>query len=76
MAKADSGLSRRQVLGGMAVGAAAAGAVIAGLATDADSTAVGITAAGESEIPQGPPVRPICAADWAAACWWTPSTAV
>ena len=75
MTETDKGLSRRQVLGGV-VGVAAAGAIFGGLAAKESAIVPGIAAADEADILQGPPVRPICAADWAAACWWTPPTSV
>lgn len=71
MTESDAGLSRRQVLSGMA-GVAAAGAIFGGFGATDNTIVTGNATVAEPDIVPGPTVRPICAADWAAACWWKP----
>lgn len=69
-------LSRRQVLGGMAVGVAAVGAAVAGL-DPVGSTVAGVASpAGDTDMALNPVTRPLCSADWAAVCFQTPSTSL
>lgn len=65
-------VSRRQVLGGMAVGAAAVGAVVSGL--DSAGRAIAGVAAPADVTSAHPVTRPLCSADWAAVCWQTPAS--
>ncbi len=68
-------VSRRQVLGGMAVGVAAVGAVVAGL-DSAAGTVAGVALGVDADVALNPVTRPLCSADWAAVCFQTPSTSL